>query len=397
MDERPDPFQAIHQKIQKGRRLSFEDGVELFRSTDILAIGQMANQVRERMHGRRAFYAVNLHLNPTNICATRCEFCAFSRDANAPDAYALTLDEIEHKVREAVDRFQIHEVHVVGGHNPALGFDYYLEMLRRIREIKKDEGHFSSATRNAQRATTKLKTSSLNVERSTLREKMAVPFFIKAFSAPEIDFIAKGSGLSWAEVLRSLKEAGLDGMPGGGAEIFDPKVRAKICPKKISGEAWLEIHRTAHKLGLKTNATMLYGHIETDAERVAHLLKLRELQDETQGFSAFVPLAYHPDNNALRGGGETSGFLDLKVLSISRLLLDNVPHIKAHGSATDLKFVQVALSFGADDMGGTNLQEKVMREAGGYAPEGLSSEDLIRCIIDAGFEPCCVDSSYLPR
>jgi aminodeoxyfutalosine synthase len=218
--------------------------------------------------------------------------------------------------------------------------------------------------------------------------------FIKAFSAPEIDFIAQQSRLSWEEVLQALKQAGLDSMPGGGAEIFDPEIRAKICPKKISGETWLEIHRTAHRIGLPTNATMLYGHIENNEHRVAHLLKLRELQDETRGFNAFVPLSYHPANNRLQGMPETSGFLDLKVLSISRLLLDNIPHIKAHGSATDLKFVQAALSFGADDMGGTNLREKVMREAGGRAPEGLSSEDLVRCIIDAGFEPCRVDSSY---
>lgn len=329
----------------------------LFKSTDLLAVGRMAHEVRERMHGRRAFYAVNLHLNPTNICSSRCEFCAFSRDTGAPDAYALTLDEIEEKVREAVRRYCINEVHIVGGHNPALGFDYYLEMLRRIRRISEE-------------------------------------IFIKAFSAPEIDFMAKCSGLSWAEVLHRLKEAGLDGMPGGGAEIFDPGVRAQICPKKISGEEWLRIHRAAHGAGIQTNATMLYGHIETDVQRVAHLLKLRELQDETHGFNAFVPLAYNPGNNALKGAKETSGFLDLKVLSISRLLLDNIPHIKAHGSATDLKFVQAALSFGADDMGGANLHEKVLREAGSRASEGLSSDDLIRCIRDAGFEPCLVDSSY---
>ncbi len=350
-------FQTIAQKVQNKERLSFEEGVQLFNSTDILAIGQMAHEVRDRMHGRQAFYALNLHLNPTNICSARCEFCAFSRDADAPDAYTLTLEEIEQKVRNAVDRWQINEVHIVGGHNPALGLDYYLEMVKRIRGVSSD-------------------------------------LFIKAFSAPEIDFMAKHSGVSWAEVLRRLQEAGLDGMPGGGAEIFDPEVRAKICPKKISGEEWLQIHRTAHKAGIKTNATMLYGHIETAGQRVAHLLKLRELQDETQGFCAFVPLAYHSENNALRGGKETSGFLDLKMLSISRLLLDNISHIKAHGSATDLKFVQVALSFGADDMSGTNLQERVMHEAGSRAPEGLSSEDLIRCIKDAGFEPCRVDSSY---
>ena len=369
-----DPLEDILQKVRGGKRLSFEDGLELFKSTDILAIGRMAQAVRERMHGRRAFYAVNLHLNPTNICSTRCDFCAFSRDADASDAYALTLDEIEQEVLEALRRFPINEVHIVGGHNPALGLDYFLEMLQRIKKIKGD--------------------------RLLFRENQPVPLFIKAFSAPEIDFLAKRSGLPWAEVLSRLKEAGLDGMPGGGAEIFDPGVRAKICPKKISGAEWLEIHRAAHGMEIKTNATMLYGHIETDEQRVTHLLKLRELQDETQGFCAFVPLAYHSGGGQARFSGKrvpdpfTSGFLDLKVLSISRLLLDNIPHIKAHGSATDLKFVQVALSFGADDMGGMNLHERVMREAGGQVSEGLSSEGLIRCITDAGFEPCFVNSAY---
>jgi aminodeoxyfutalosine synthase len=351
------PFKDVFQKVRNQERLSFEDGVRLFKNADILAIGRMAHQVRERMHGRSAFYANNLHLNPTNICSARCEFCAFSRDADAPDAYTLTLDEIEQKIRDAVDRWRINEVHIVGGLNPSLDLGYYLEMIRCIRRISEE-------------------------------------IFIKAFSAPEIDFMAKRSGLSRIEALRRLKNAGLNGMPGGGAEIFDPGVRAKICPKKISGEEWTEIHRAAHRAGLKTNATMLYGHLENDEQRVAHLFKLRELQDETQGFCAFVPLAYHPENNALRGIKEASGFLDLKVLSISRLLLDNIPHIKAHGSATDLKFVQVALSFGADDAGGTNLHEKVIREAGNRAPEGLSSGDLIRCIMDAGFEPCLTDSSY---
>jgi len=353
----PGPLKDILRKVRNKERLSFEDGLSLFMSTDILAVGRMAQEVRERMHGRRAFYAVNLHLNPTNICSTRCEFCAFSRDAGAPDAYALTIDEIEGKVREAIRRYCINEVHIVGGHNPSFGLDYYLEMVRRIRQVSAE-------------------------------------IFIKAFSAPEVDFMAKRSKLSWAEVLHRLKVAGLDGMPGGGAEIFDPGVRARICPKKISGEEWLQIHRSAHVAGIQTNATMLYGHVETDEQRVAHLLKLRELQDETHGFNAFVPLAYNPGHNALKGVKETSGFLDLKVLSISRLLLDNIPHIKAHGSATDLKFVQVALSFGADDIGGTNLHERVLREAGSRASEGLSSDDLIRCIRDAGFEPCLVDSSY---
>ena len=357
MDESQSPLKEIQRKVLRQERLSFKDGMELFRNKDLLSIGKLAHQVRQRMHGRHAYYAVNLHINPTNICSTRCDFCAFSRDAGAPGAYALTLDEIEQRVREAVERFQVNEVHIVGGHNPALGFDYYLEMMRRIR-------------------------------------RFGGTIFIKAFSAPEIDDLARRSGLPWTEILSRLKEAGLNGMPGGGAEIFDNEVRMKICPKKISAEEWLGIHRVAHGLGLRTNATLLYGHIESDEHRVAHLLKLRDLQDATQGFSAFVPLAYHPENNALRGVNETSGFLDLKMLSISRLLLDNIPHIKAHGSATDLKFIQAALSFGADDMGGTNLHERVMHEAGGRAPEGLSSSDLVRCIRDAGFQPCLTNSSY---
>ncbi|HRY85669.1 MAG TPA: CofH family radical SAM protein, partial [Candidatus Omnitrophota bacterium] len=257
----------------------------------------------------------------------------------------------------AVHDQKIREVHIVGGHNPALGLDHYTAMIERIRGIDRN-------------------------------------LFIKAFSATEVDDLAKRSGLSWIEVLRRLKEAGLDSMPGGGAEIFDPAVRAKICPKKISGETWLAIHRAAHGLGLKTNATMLYGHIETDEQRVAHLLKLRELQDETRGFSAFVPLPYHDQNNALKKTGGTNGFLDLKILSISRLLLDNIPHIKAYGAAADLKFLQAALSFGADDISGTNYQERVLHEAGSCAPAGLSSGDLVRCIKGAGFEPYETDSSY---
>ncbi len=361
-----DPLQNIQLKLKAGQRFSGEDGLELFKSTDILAIGKMAQQVREKLHGRRAFYAVNLHLNPTNICSTRCAFCSFFRDASAPDAYAMTHEEIEKKIREALDRFQINEVHIVGGHNPALGFDHYLEMIRRIRAL-------------------------------------GPKLFIKAFSATEIDDLAKKAGRSWAEVLRQLKEAGLNGMPGGGAEIFEPSIRNKICPQKISGEEWIQIHRTAHGAGLKTNATMLYGHFETPEHRVAHLLKLRELQDETKGFLAFVPLPFRNPGRLPKstlgagtesGSGETTGYLGLKVLSISRLLLDNIPHIKVHGAATGLKFVQAALSFGIDDAGGTNLYEKVMHEAGSRAPEGLSSDDLVRCIKDAGYEPCRVDSSY---
>lgn len=357
MDWTASPFKKIRHKIISQERLTFDDGLELFRNTDILSTGSLAQMVRERLHGRRVFYAANLHLNYTNICTTRCAFCAFSRGAGAPDAYALALDEIEARVREAVKHREINEVHIVGGHNPALKLDYFVAMLERIRGI-------------------------------------SASLFIKAFSATEIEDLARRSGLTIEAVLRTLKKAGLDGLPGGGAEIFDPQTRQKICPEKITAEVWLDVHRAAHGLGLKSNATMLYGHGETDTARVAHLLRLRELQDETRGFSAFVPLAYNPGDKTLPGAPETSGFLDLKILSISRLVLDNIPHIKVHWAATDFKFAQAALSFGADDLGGTNLGENVMREAGSRSPRGLSSAGLVRCIRGAGFDPCLVDSAY---
>ncbi|MBU9889667.1 MAG: CofH family radical SAM protein [Candidatus Omnitrophica bacterium] len=357
MDPASSLFERIRRKVDSRERLTFKDGLELFRSSAILSIGSLANRVRERVHGRQVFYAANLHLNHTNICVTRCAFCAFSREAGSPDAYALTLEEIEARVRDAVKRREINEVHIVGGHNPALDLDYYVAMLEKIRRV-------------------------------------GPSLFIKAFSATEIEDLARRSGLTVRLVLEVLQKAGLDGLPGGGAEIFDPQTRRRICPEKISAEIWLDVHRTAHRLGLRSNATMLYGHGETDAVRVEHLLKLRELQDETRGFSAFVPLPYNPGNGQLAGARPTTGFLDLKVLSISRLLLDNIPHVKVHWAATDLKFAQAALSFGVDDLGGLNLEEKVMRAAGSGPSGDLSSEDLDRCIKDAGFEPRRVDSSY---
>lgn len=351
------PFKRICQKIDSQERLNLQDGLELFRSSDILSIASLAQRVRERMHGRRVFYSANLHLNYTNICTTRCVFCAFSRDAGTPDAYTLGLGTVEALVREAVKNQEINEVHIVGGLNPSLKLDYYVTMLERIRSI-------------------------------------GASLFIKAFSAPEIEALARRSNLTVAAVLEILKKAGLDSLPGGGAEIFDSRMRQRICPEKISAETWLEVHRTAHRLGLKSNATMLYGYQETDEDRVTHLLRLRGLQDETNGFSAFVPLAYNSGSEPLPEARGTSGFLDLKIISISRLLLDNISHIKAHWAATDLKFAQVAFSFGADDCGGTNLGENVMHAAGSRSPRDLSSTDLVRCIKYAGFEPCFVNSSY---
>ena len=351
------PFNDIHEKIQAGERLTFEDGVRLYRTNDLAVLGVLAQRVRRRLNGGRVFYSVNLHLNHTNVCVLHCLFCAFARRPGEEGGYAFTTDEIRERVRQAIEKWRINEVHIVGGHNPDLDIDYYLRMIRVIREVSET-------------------------------------VYIKALTAPEIDDMANRSALSYREVLVQLKEAGLDGMPGGGAEIFAPRVRKKICREKISAETWLQIHRIAHELGLRTNATMLYGHIENDEDRVDHVLRLRELQDETRGFYSFIPLSYNAENTPMGKLGEPGGFLDLKVYAVSRLLLDNIPHLKAHWITTGLKMGQVALSFGVDDLGGTNLNEKIVHDAGSKTPVDLSREELEHLIRSAGYEPCLVDSSY---
>lgn len=351
------PFNGIYEKVRAGERLSFEDGVRLYRTNDLAVLGELAQIVRRRINGNRVFYSVNLHMNHTNVCTLRCLFCAFSRRPGEEGGYTFTPDEIQQKVREALAKWQINEVHIVGGHNPDLKMDYYVNMFRKIREAGDS-------------------------------------IYIKALTAPEIDDLANRCGLSYKEVLEQLKAAGLDGMPGGGAEIFHPKTRKKICHEKISAETWLEIHQIAHGLGLRTNATMLYGHIESDEDRVDHVIRLRELQDKTKGFYSFIPLAYNSENNPLQKLGEAGGFLDLKVYAVSRLLFDNIPHIKAHWITTGLKMGQVALSFGVDDLGGTNLNEKIVHDAGSETPVDLSRAELEDLIRTAGYEPCLVDSSY---
>ncbi|OQA58212.1 MAG: Aminodeoxyfutalosine synthase [Candidatus Omnitrophica bacterium ADurb.Bin277] len=348
-------LREIQNKIQRGQRLGLEDGAALFESNDIIRIGKLAHAARHKLHGRRVYYSVNYHLNHTNICKTGCDFCAFSRKGSESDAYTLSIDEIENKIEKAVSKWGVNEVHMVGGHNPALGFEYYRELFSRIRS------------------------------------RFPV-LFIKALTASEIHDISERSGIPVEEVLKGLREAGLNSLPGGGAEIFDPEIRRRICPGKISGDEWLRIHRTAHRIGIPTNATMLYGHLEKAHDRVEHMLRLRALQDETKGFRAFVPIAFRsPKSGTDAGiracGSVDDGFLHLKVLSIARLMLDNIPHLRVHWPATDLKFAQAALSFGPDHIGGTNLNEKVIRDAGGSAAEGLSSGDLVRFIREAGFEP----------
>ena len=351
------PLSGIHEKITAGERLSFEDGVRLYRSNDLAALGELAQMVRRRLNGDRVYFSVNLHMNHTNVCTLRCLFCAFARRPGEDGGYTFSPAEIQTKVREAIEKWQINEVHIVGGHNPDLGMDYYVDMLLKIREVSPS-------------------------------------IYIKALTAPEIDDLANRSGISYRDVLVQLKEVGLDGMPGGGAEIFHPQTRKRICKDKIDADTWLGIHKIAHGLGLRTNATMLYGHIETDEDRVDHVLRLREVQDETKGFYSFIPLSYNAENTPMGKIGEAGGFLDLKVYAVSRLLFDNIPHLKAHWITTGLKMGQVALSFGIDDLGGTNLNEKIVHDAGSETPVDLSRQDLEHLINSAGYEPCLVDSSY---
>ena len=350
-------LEDIEEKVESGERLIFEDGLRLFESNDLPFLGALANQVRQRLNGEKVYYSINLHLNHTNVCTAHCVFCAFARRPDEAGGYIFSLDEIQTKIEEAIHRFHINEVHIVGGLNPELGLDYYLEMFRLIRAL-------------------------------------SPAMFIKALTAVEIDDLAQRSGLSWAEVLGQLKEAGLNGLPGGGAEIFKEETRRKICADKTTSKNWIEIHRTAHRMGIPTNCTMLYGHIESVADRIDHILRLRALQDETHGFQSFIPLAFNAENTPIRKIGEDGGYTDLKVYAVSRLLFDNVPHIKVHWTTLDLKMAQVALSFGVDDVGGTNLNEKIMHDAGNETPTDLSEAALKRLIESAGFEPVLVDSSY---
>ncbi|MCB9799417.1 MAG: aminofutalosine synthase MqnE [Candidatus Omnitrophica bacterium] len=351
------PFEDIYEKVQAGERLSFEEGVRLYQTNNLSVLGSLAQMIRHRINQKKVFYSVNLHINHTNVCTARCIFCAFSRRPGQEGGYTFTPEEIQNKVKEGIEKWNINEVHIVGGHNPDLGLDYYTKTFELIRQASPE-------------------------------------IYIKALTSPEIDDLAMREALSAEDVLKTLKKSGLDGMPGGGAEIFAPKTRRKICADKIDAERWLEIHEIAHGLDLRTNATMLYGHIESDEDRVDHVLRLREQQDKSKGFYSFIPLAYNAENTPMGRLGEAGGFLDLKVYAVSRLLFDNIPHIKAHWITTGLKMGQVSLSFGIDDLGGTNLNEKIVHDAGSETPTDLSQAELERLIRDAGYEPCLVDSSY---
>jgi aminodeoxyfutalosine synthase len=347
----------IIDKVFSEKRLTSDDALKLFNSTDILTIGFLANYTAEKKNGKYAYFVINRQINPTNICVLDCKFCAFAQmDKNDPKAYEMSYEQILEKAKHAVEN-GASEVHIVGGLHPDWDFEKYLNIVSLIKK------NFPS-------------------------------LHIKAFTAVEIDYFSKLSGLSYEEVLIKLKEAGLGSLPGGGAEIFSPDVRRIIAPKKLGYKKYLEIHKIAHRLGLHSTTTMLYGHVESYKDRVDHMEKIRQLQDETGGFTCFIPLAYQPENNDLPVSDYTTGVDDLKTIAVARLFLDNIPHIKAYWVMIGEKTAQIALNFGADDMDGTVMEEKIAHFAGAKSPTQQQKEKLIRLIKEAGKIPVERDTLY---
>jgi len=345
----------IAEKIAAGERLSFEDGVKLFKTGDILTLGKIADWVNRQKNGQMVYFTVNRHINLTNMCVGKCSFCAFRKREGEYGAFELTVEEVIEKIREAE---RVNEIHVVSGLHPRWKLEDYLEFIRAIRK--------------------------------ELPEAK-----IQAFTAEEIEHFCRTEGLRLPEVLERLIEAGVDALPGGGAEIFSNEIRKKLCPDKLSAERYLQIHKTAHRFGLKTNASILYGHIERVEDRVSHLLRLREAQDETGGFLAFISFAYQPRNTEL-GGEYTTGLDDLKMLAAARLILDNFQHVRAFWITLGEKLAQVSLHFGVNDLDGTVVEETITRSAGAESSSYIPKGRLIKLIKEAGKIPVERDTLYNP-
>jgi aminodeoxyfutalosine synthase len=358
----------IREKVEAGQRLTAAEGEFLFQpEVDLHALGELADMVNRRKNGNAAFYNRNAHLNPTNVCAFRCELCAYSRDKDDPGAYTMDIDEILARGRDAA-RAGCTELHIVSGAHPEKPYAWYLDMIRELYA--------------------------------------AFPqIHLKAWTAVEIDWFTRLTGRPVREILEEMRAAGLGSMPGGGAEIFDPEIRGQICPGKADGETWLEVHRTAHEIGMHSNATMLYGHLESAKHRIDHLMQLRELQDATGGFQAFVPLAFHPENTQLSRHWQSqwhadlrraSPLMDLRVIAVGRLMLDNFQHVKAYWISLGIGVAQTALAFGADDLDGTVRYERIHHAAGSKTPEALTIDELRGLIAETGREPVERDSLYRP-
>ena len=346
----------IIDKLEAGERLGFEDGVALYRTHDLATLGILANRVREGKNGGVAYFNVNRHINHTNICVTGCSFCAFAKKPRQEGAYRMTIEEIAGKaVPAAGERWE--EIHIVGGLDPGFSFQDCLEMLRAIRAVNPS-------------------------------------VHLKTLTLVEVDYYAKRERKSPQEILAALREAGMGSLPGGGAEILGEELRRKICPNKISGQRWMDLARIAHQMGIRSNCTMLYGHVETIEDRVDHVLRLRELQDETGGFMAFIPLQFNKHNTPYESLPDVTGEDNLKTLAVSRLLFDNIEHIKVYWIMVGLKIAQAALWFGADDIDGTVVEERITHDAGATTPVGVGLEDLLHLIRKAGRVPVERDSLY---
>lgn len=350
-------LKVIAEKVEAGERLSFDDGLLMYEpDVPVNDLGQLANLVRERINGNAGYYNINTHLNATNICVYRCVFCAFRSDLRSPKGYIMSDEQVLARGQEAVEN-GCTEMHIVGGLHHQRKFDWYLNLIKLLHD------HFPT-------------------------------LHLKGWTAVELnwfEFLTK-QPTEW--VLRQLLEAGLGSLPGGGAEIFHPEVRDQICEHKADGSNWLNIHRTAHRLGIKSNCTMLYGHVEQPLHRIDHLIRLRDLQDETGGFQTFIPLAFHPENTGLSHIPKPSALMDLRTMAVSRLMLDNIPHIKAYWIMLGIGTAQTALSYGADDLDGTVRHELIYHDAGATTPEFLSVERIEHLIREAGRDPVERDTLY---
>jgi aminodeoxyfutalosine synthase len=347
----------IAAKLNSGERLSFDDGVRLAKCPDLHALGFLANREREKRHGARTYYNFNLRLEPTNVCVASCLFCSFARlKPGDAGAYTMSLEQVFDKLRTRANQ-PLTEVHIVNGLNPDLPFSYYTDLLSGLKRIRPE-------------------------------------IHLKCFTAVEIAFFADTYGMTDEQVLRELMAAGLDSLPGGGAEVFSERVRRKICHDKADADRYLSIHRIAHGLGMRSNVTLLYGHIETPEERVDHMIRARNLQDETGGLQAFIPLAFHPDNNQMRKLPAPSATDSLRVHALARLMCDNIPHVKAFWIATGVEVAQMSLWYGVDDLDGTVQEEKIYHMAGARTPETLTTDDIRRLVRAAGREPVERDTLY---
>lgn len=347
---------GLRDKLFAGSRLSFADGVYLDRHADLFTLGEMANFVREKKNGNVTYYNVNQHLNPTNVCVYRCKFCAYRADLKSAKGYVMSAEQILERAANATAAGAT-ELHIVGGLHHQKPYEWYLGIVADIHAAYPD-------------------------------------LHLKAWTAVEWDWFQRLTKRPIHDLLREMKAAGLGSLPGGGAEIFDPVVRAELCEHKADGAEWLKIHRAAHEVGLRSNATMLYGHVESAEHRMDHLLKLRALQDDTGGFQTFIPLAFHPDNTRLSHIPKPSGLTDLRVMALSRIMLDNFPHVKAYWIMLTMKIAQIAQSYGADDIDGTVVHEKIYHEAGSDSPQELTVADLRQLITEAGRTPVERDTLY---